>query len=184
MEKKQKRIKDINDEKADSDQRVKTAQEKKDFWKAKAAAIKNATEMEKEEAEKDEKDYEEMRKVTPGVSNKIVEYTKGKMADDKKAQDRRINEWNRKVLRSHPAYRAPEPEKKEADKDPKKADSDAAVDEMKMERMKNKPKEVDPKKQLTAQISAPKQKSFTDNKGEHVHFAQTEEKPKASHWFW
>lgn len=75
LEKKQKHIKEINDEKADADQRVKTAQEKKDFWKAKAAAIKNATEMEKQEAEQDEKDYDEMRKAVPGVAKTVIEYT-------------------------------------------------------------------------------------------------------------
>lgn len=47
---------------------MKSASEKKNFWKSKAAAIKNATEMEKEEAAQDEKDYEEMRKAVPGVA--------------------------------------------------------------------------------------------------------------------
>lgn len=51
MKKKLETIRKINDEVADSDVRVKTANEKKEFYKAKAAAIKNATEMENEERE-------------------------------------------------------------------------------------------------------------------------------------
>ena len=51
MKKKLEDIRKINDDVVDSDARVKTANEKKEFWKAKAAAIKNATEMEKEERE-------------------------------------------------------------------------------------------------------------------------------------
>lgn len=61
MKKKMEDIRKTNDEVVDSDARVKTANEKKEFWKAKAASIKNATEMEIEEKEQDEKDYREMK---------------------------------------------------------------------------------------------------------------------------
>jgi len=131
MKKKLEDIKKINDEVADADVRVKTANEKKEFWKAKAASIKNATEMEKEEKEQDEKDYQEMKEAVPGVAKRVIDRVKGDIAADQKLANDKIKAWNKRVLSSAPSHRAPEPVKKEDEKDPETAASDSAVDEKK-----------------------------------------------------
>lgn len=132
LEKKQENIRKMNDEIADRDQRVKTANEKKEFWKAKAAAIKNATEMEKEEAEQDEKDYQEMKKAIPGVVDRVIKKVKGDIKKDKKEQDDRIKLWNRRLMTAHPIRRTtPEPEKAKDEKADEHVESDAAVAEKK-----------------------------------------------------
>lgn len=87
--------------------------------------------MEKEERAQDEKDYQEMRKAVPGVVNRVINQVKEDMATDKAASNARIKAWNRRLLRAYKDYRGPEPEKKEEDKDPSKAASDAAVEERK-----------------------------------------------------
>ena len=134
---------------------MKTAEEKKAFWKQKAAAMKNATEMEKEEREQDEKDYKEMKKITPAVTAKTIAKVQEDMKANATARDAAIKAYNGKVLRATPKYRAPEPEVKEEDKDPAKAASDAAVEEMKaLRKEKDGKPEEDPKKQLTAQLPA------------------------------
>ena len=69
--------------------------------------------MEKEEAEQDEKDYDEMRKAVPGVAKHVVEYAKKKKEADEEAQNARISKWERRVLRTHPPHRGAEPEKEE-----------------------------------------------------------------------
>ena len=79
----------------------KTANEKKEFWKAKAAAIKNETEMEKEEREQDEKDYQEMKKAVPGVVDRVIETTKVNMIKDRAASDARIDAWNDRLLHTY-----------------------------------------------------------------------------------
>lgn len=155
LKKKQEEIKKISED-AVHEAKMKSAEEKKAFWKEKAASIKNATEMEKLEKEQDEKDYKEMKKITPGVTAKTIEKVKEDMQANQTARDARIKEYNKKVLRATPKYRAPEPEVKAEDKDPSKALSDAAVEEMKALR-KNGVEEEDPKKQLTAQLPPKKQ---------------------------
>lgn len=79
------------------------------------------------------------------------------MDADQEAQNARISKWERRVLRTHPAHRATEPEKEEdAEKDTKHEKSDAAVEEMKAAKKAAQTKEeVDPRIQLTAQISKP-----------------------------
>ena len=175
QKKKQEDIKKASEE-VIHDAKMKTAEEKKAFWKQKAAAMKNATEMEKEEKEQDDKDYKEMKKITPAVTAKTITRVQEDMKANKTARSAAIKAYNDKVLRATPKYRASEPEVKEEDKDPAKAASDAAVEEMKALR-KNGTAEEDPRKQLTAQLPSKKEStkhsSFTDSFGqEHVHFAQ------------
>lgn len=131
MKKKMEDIRKTNDEVVDSDARVKTANEKKEFWKAKAASIKNATEMEIEEKEQDEKDYREMKQAVPGVALRVINRVKEDMAADAKLANDKIKAWNKRVLSSAPSHRAPEPVKKEEEKNPDAAASDAAVEEKK-----------------------------------------------------
>ena len=130
--------------------------------------------MEKQERAQDEKDFQEMKKAVPGVTNRVIDKVKADVAADKAAQDARIKKYNDRVLRASPAHRAPEPEKKEEEKDPSKAASDAAVDEMKALKNKDKKKAGDPAKELTVQLN--QKRGFTDHQGNaHIHFAQQDD---------
>lgn len=53
------------------------------------------------------------------------------MAADAKLANDKIKAWNKRVLSSAPSHRAPEPVKKEEEKNPDAAASDAAVEEKK-----------------------------------------------------
>ena len=116
--------------------------------------------MEKLEKEQDEKDYKEMKKITPAVTERVIEKAKEKMEARSAERDAKIEAYNDKVTQAQPDYRAAEPEVKEEDKDPSKAKSDAAVEEMKAKRKEGK-EEVDPKLQLTAQVGQTQNKKTT-----------------------
>jgi len=94
-----------------------------------------------------------MKKVVPPLAKSIIAKVKSDMAANKTARDARIKEYNGKVLKAYGNYRAPEPEVKKEDKDPAKAESDKAVEEMKELRKNQTAGEQDLHKMLTAQLN-------------------------------
>ena len=106
-----------------------------------------------------------MKKITPAVTDRVIEHVKEKMEAKEAERDARIEAFNNKVTQAHPDYRASEPEIKEEDRDPSKSKSDSAVEEMKAKRKEGK-EEVDPKLQLTAQVDKAKKQVATSDKKE------------------
>jgi len=91
-----------------------------------------------------------MKKAVPGVAARVINRVKKDIEDDKKLADSKIKAYNRRLISSAPAHRAPEPEKKPEEKTEDTAASDAAVDEN-----KSKAKAAEPEytKTMTAQKS-------------------------------